>query len=149
MYFPCVRDSNSEHRLPPDSESDGCRGTETLLLVEDEPMVRNVAELALKRLGYRVLSASDGPSAVQLAESTIEPIHGIITDVVLPGMGGREVVDALHKRLGPLPTLYVSGYTGDRIDEEGIKSEGSYFLQKPFMAMDLGRSVRRMLGERK
>jgi len=147
LYFPSVEDQAEDTVDELDSGAVGSAGSETLLLVEDEPLVRQITEEGLKRQGYRVLSASDGPSALELARNATEPIHAVVTDVVLPGMGGREVVGHLRQLLGPLPALYVSGYTGDRIDEAGIKSEGASFLQKPFTARELGLSVRRMLGE--
>jgi CheY-like chemotaxis protein len=117
------------------------RGTERVLLVEDEEPVRRVARRVLEKLGYSVLEAPDGPTAVALFEENAEVIDLVVTDTVMPEMDGRALVEALRERRGDVPALYMSGYTDDEIVRRGV-DPSSGFLQKPFTAHALGAAVR-------
>jgi PAS domain S-box-containing protein len=121
------------------------RGSETILLVEDEPGVRAIARGILSRAGYKVLEAEDGATALRVFESTQEPIHLVLTDVVMPGMSGRELVEELAKREPGLKVLFMSGYTDDTVVHHGVLDRGFAFLQKPIMPDALGKKVREVL----
>ena len=101
---------------------------------------------ALKKLGYKVHSASRPDEALALAQSFPEPIHLLLTDVVMPGMTGRELADRMVKLLPGLPVLFMSGYTDDAIVQYGVLDPGVAYIAKPFTADSLGQKVRETLG---
>jgi two-component system, cell cycle sensor histidine kinase and response regulator CckA len=121
------------------------RGHETILLVEDEEVVRKLAVRVLKRQGYKVLDAPDGGKAFMLCEAYKEPIHLILTDVVMPGMSGRKLADRLKEIHPEIKVLYMSGYTDNAILHHGILEPGINFIQKPFTVDALARKVREVL----
>jgi len=123
------------------------RGTETVLLVEDESQVRLLAKLTLEGQGYRVLEAANGPKALEVVAAQHEPIHLVVSDVVMPEMSGRTLVEQLRTRLPTLKVLFVSGYTDDAIVRHGIIDATYGFLQKPFSPQALSRKVREILDE--
>ena len=120
-------------------------GSETLLVVEDEPLVRSLAVRALVGQGYRVLQASDAPAALALSRGYDGEINLLITDVVMPGMNGKELADLLAAERPGLRVLYVSGYTDHAVVRHGVLEEGIAFLSKPFDLRELGRTVREVL----
>jgi PAS domain S-box-containing protein len=120
-------------------------GTETILLVEDEAAVRALARRMLVTQGYRVLEAGGGEEALRLAEAH-RPIHLLLTDVIMPGMSGRQVYEAVLSRQPAIRVLYVSGYTDDVIDQHGVDDRRVHFLQKPFTASQLDEKIRSVLG---
>ncbi|MCU0595307.1 MAG: transporter substrate-binding domain-containing protein [Desulfobacterota bacterium] len=122
-------------------------GTETILIVEDEPMVRNLAVKVLDRYGYHVLSAENGREALESSRGHGGPIHLMLTDVVMPGMSGRELVEMLREVRPEMKVLYMSGYTDDAIVCHGILEKGIAFIQKPFTPEDMARKVREVLEE--
>jgi PAS domain S-box-containing protein len=147
IYLPAVEAAvETEPRRAPATELGRLGGTETILLVEDEDGVREVIEETLRARGYRVLAASRGSEALQIAEFIEDDIHLLVTDVVMPHMSGREVALRLTARRPDLRVLYLSGYTDDAILHHGILDPGTYFLQKPFAAVELARKVREVLG---
>ncbi|VTT99410.1 hypothetical protein, partial : Putative uncharacterized protein OS=uncultured Desulfobacterium sp. GN=N47_I07050 PE=4 SV=1: PAS_4: HisKA: HATPase_c: Response_reg [Gemmataceae bacterium] len=121
------------------------RGSETVLLVEDELAVRRLARAALEGVGYRVLEAGSGAEAVRIADQCADPIDLLVTDVVMPGMGGVDVAAAVRARRPATPVLFVSGYTDDDIVRYGLGGDGTAFLQKPFTPQSLARKVRAVL----
>lgn len=121
------------------------KGYETLLVVEDEPMVRRLLRVALEAQGYKVLEARDGEDAIRLADSHAGPIHLLLTDVVMPGLGGREVARQVLLRRSTARVLYISGYTDDAIVRHGVIEATDAFLQKPFTPSSLSRKVRELL----
>ncbi len=120
-------------------------GSETILLVEDEAMLREAVARSLREHGYRVLSAASGEEALDVARLHAEPIDLLVTDVVLPVMGGRQVADLLRASHAGLKVLFVSGYTEDAVVNHGILEAGIQFLPKPFTPAALARRVRRVL----
>ena len=120
-------------------------GTETILLVEDQQDVRALACEFLGRQGYRVLEARSGPEALQVSGQHAGEIHVLVTDVIMPGMSGRELVDQLAPARPQMKVLYVSGYTDEAIGKHGILEPGTEFLQKPFSRESLARKLRDML----
>jgi PAS domain S-box-containing protein len=118
------------------------RGTETVLLAEDEDAVRRLVQRALELHGYSVLPARSGEEAEQIERSHLGPIHLLITDVVMPGMGGRELADTIKSRRPQLKILYMSGYTNDEVVRHGVTLARDAFLQKPFTPSGLVAMVR-------
>ena len=120
-------------------------GTETILVAEDEPMVREIAVKTLSRLGYHILSAGDGEEALAVADAYPYPIHLLLTDMVMPHLGGREVAEAIRRTRPEMRVLYASGYTDNAIVQRGLEEAETSFLQKPFIPAALARKVREML----
>ena len=120
-------------------------GSETVLLVEDEPEVRGLARDILHQQGYTVLEAADGDQALRVGREHRGLIHLLVTDVVMPQMGGRELADRLQAGRSELKVLYVSGYTDDAILRQGVSETGTAFLPKPFTAAALAHKVRQVL----
>ena len=124
-------------------------GTETILLVEDEPAVRSMARIALEMYGYTILEAGNGEEGIRVFEQYGKPIHLLVTDVVMPGLSGRQLVEALRPRNAELKVLYVSGYTDDAVVRHGVLEADTAFLQKPFTPVALASKIREVLDKRK
>lgn len=124
------------------------RATETVLLAEDEDGVRRLVQRALEHQGYRVLPARSGEEAERIARAHHGPIDLLVTDVVMPGMGGRELADALKARRPQLKVLYMSGYTNDEVIRYGVTLAHDAFLQKPFTPTRLVAMVRATVATR-
>jgi two-component system cell cycle sensor histidine kinase/response regulator CckA len=122
-------------------------GDETILIVEDEPAVRDLAKQVLARAGYTVMAASNGIEALRVCETQPEKIHLVLTDVVMPKMGGRVFAEQLAKARPDVRILYMSGYTDDAIDKHGTFDPGTHLIAKPFTLIDLRRKVREVLDE--
>ncbi len=150
IYFPRTRESpRSVEVSGSETSSILPRGQETILFVEDDTIVREFATLVLERLGYRVLVAANGQDALQTARQFPGEIHLLLTDVVLPGLNGHFLAQAIAETR-TLKTLFNSGYTADVIEHYGILEEGVAFLGKPYSARQLAGKVRETLdaGER-
>jgi CheY-like chemotaxis protein len=120
-------------------------GRETILLVEDEEDVRALAREVLERQGYTMLEAADGVQALQRYESEGDRIDLILTDVVMPRMSGRELVDRVQLTRPTMRVLYMSGYTEDAIVRHGVLESSMRLLSKPFRPIDLIQKVREVL----
>lgn len=120
-------------------------GDETILIVEDEPLVRGFAVQILRDQGYTILEASHGKEALSVAAAHNGPIHLLLTDVVMPQLGGKPLADMLQKIRPEMKTLYSSGYTDNAIVHHGTLDEGVAFLQKPYTSLSLTRKVREVL----
>jgi len=120
-------------------------GNETVLLVEDEDAVRSLARHVLRSCGYTVLEADDGQRAVQLVEDHRGPIDLVVCDVVMPYLGGRQLVERLSALRPALKVLFVSGYTDDAVVRHGVLASDYAFLQKPFTPTTLAQKVREVL----
>jgi len=136
----------SDEREPtlggPETEA---RGSETILLVEDEPSVRRVVRRFLEQRGYTVLDAPDGAAAERVFEECLASIDLVVTDVVMPDTSGPELIDRLVRRRPGIPVLYVSGYTAGVISRQGLPEGAVALLEKPFTPEALGRKVRELL----
>jgi len=126
----------------------GVAGTETILVVEDQPAVLGLVEKILGRLGYQVLAAQTPAEALELAGEHAGRIHLLITDVVMPEMNGRQLADRLVAEYPELAVMYMSGYAEDVIAQRGVVEAGVHFLEKPFTSELLGAAVRRALDTR-
>ncbi|MCI0681544.1 MAG: PAS domain S-box protein [Gemmataceae bacterium] len=124
------------------------RGTETVLLAEDEQAVRDLAGRVLSQCGYHVLAATDGGEAMHLAQRYTGQIDLLLTDVVMPKLGGRELAASLQKLHPHLKVIYLSGYTDDAVIRHGILEHDVPFVQKPFAPLALAARVREVLDER-
>jgi CheY-like chemotaxis protein len=144
IYLPTV-----EEQASPDQSVYGMNvaafGDETILLVEDEDGVREIARLALEAHGYKVLEASRGQEAIRLCTTHQGPIHLLVSDVVMPEMGGREVAERLGALNAGIKMLYLSGYTDDAVVRHGVLEAQAAFLQKPFTPVALATKVREVL----
>ncbi len=118
---------------------------EMVLLVEDEPAIREMGQMMLERLGYQVLAAGTPEEAMRIAGEHPGGIHLLITDVVMPGMNGRDLAEQLHNLYPNIKVLFMSGYTADVIAHRGVLEEGVNFIQKPFSRKDLAVKVREIL----
>jgi len=115
------------------------------LLVEDEEMVRILGTRVLSSHGYLVLEAADGDEALEVCKHHEGPIDLLVTDVVMPGMNGRELAQRLSTVIPNAAVLFISGYTGGALVEHGVLQEGTNFLQKPFSPHRLVQKVREVL----
>jgi two-component system cell cycle sensor histidine kinase/response regulator CckA len=120
-------------------------GSETILVAGDEDAVRDIAVKALRQRGYLVLAAASGEEALEITIQHGGPIHLLITDVVMPGMSGRELSDTLLLDRPLVRTLFVSGYAEDTIVQHGVLEPGTWFIAKPFTPLLLSRKVREIL----
>jgi CheY-like chemotaxis protein len=147
IYLPAV----AEPAVPPSrlkAATPVVRGTETILLVEDEALVRNLAREILTGLGYRVLFATDGFEALRVQAQEQRPIDLLITDVLMPRMNGPQLAKRLQQVLPDIGILFFSGYTADAAVRQGIRAEAA-FLQKPFSPDALARKTRDVLDRRR
>jgi CheY-like chemotaxis protein len=146
IYLPRVKQAIALNMLATDEERP--RGAETILVAEDEEALREAVCDYLSSLGYTVLAASSGKEALSAASEHEGHIDLLITDVVMPGMSGRELSEMLGS-LYPdlLKTIFMSGYTDDAVLRHGIHAPGTTFLQKPFALGTLARKVRDTLGQ--
>jgi CheY-like chemotaxis protein len=122
-------------------------GKETILLVDDEKSLRKLGKRVLSQAGYRVLEASDGAMALRIAAEEVGEIDLVLTDVEMPTLGGRGMVDELHEMSPGIRVLFMSGYTDNEILRRGIRTSNSEFLQKPFTAETLCAAVRSVLAK--
>jgi CheY-like chemotaxis protein len=120
-------------------------GDETILVVEDAEMVRNLIQNILLEHGYTVLATSNGAEALRVCRECNEPIHLLLTDVVMPGMSGRELAEQVALLRPEIKILYMSGYTDDAIVHHGLLEPGIAFLQKPFSTTRLTHKLRQVL----
>jgi CheY-like chemotaxis protein len=147
MYLPRTEDADFAPRVEP-LQVRSLRGDETVLLVEDEDVVRKFAHRVLESYGYTVHAVADPRQAIEFISPRISAIDIIVTDVVLPDMNGRVMATALREQHPESKVLYMSGYADNAIVHHGILERGMRFLPKPFSAEALARSVRDALEAR-
>jgi len=143
IYLPRIEDvAEPEHNATP---ADIGYGNETILLVEDEPMVRALGKEFLEEYGYRVLTAANGREGLQMCHDFAERIDLIITDVVMPQMSGRELAEKAREFRPDARVLFMSGFTDDAVVRHGIVADDVCFIQKPFSPETLARKAREVL----
>jgi CheY-like chemotaxis protein len=145
IYLPRNRDTTAPvEPMRPHGESP--LGSETILVVEDESSVRELVHNILTEKGYTVLQAGSGPEALRLYEYYSEPIHLLLTDMIMPGgLNGRDLAERLQPLYPDMKVLYMSGYTDNAIIQHEMLEPGTDFLQKPFVPDDLEHKVRELL----
>ena len=143
IYLPCVTGLPALRPLPPPAAT--VRGQETVLVVEDEPPLRELAARVLTAAGYTVLQAANGGDALALLAGHPDPVHLVFTDVVMPGMNGRELAARLATLRPAIRVLYTSGYTEDAILRHGVLDDPGRFLSKPYTPSVLRRRIREAL----
>jgi CheY-like chemotaxis protein len=143
-YFPRVK-SEAPLQVATETPASYQRGHETIMVVEDEAIVRDMASSALSNLGYKVLTCADGPLAIAQASEYTGQIDLLLTDVVMPGMNGRVLADKLKLMRPTLKVIYCSGYTENIIAHHGVLESGIEFLGKPYTPKDLSEKVRCVL----
>lgn len=144
IFLPCV-ESVEQWESPLTVVPPVPRGTETVLLVEDEEAVRAFTRRVLQNCGYTVLEASNGEEAMSLCADLQAPFHLLLSDVVMPGLGGRSLADQLLAKYPQMKVLFLSGYADDAVMRHGVLQEQTNFLQKPFSPIALARKVRQVL----
>jgi len=145
IYLPCVADQPASVRLPDPGAEVVLRGTETVLLVEDEEALRRAAAEFLSLRGYSVLQANDGLDALSVAKNHGSTIHLAVTDVVMPRMSGGELAKELETLRPETRVLFVSGYAGQTVLDHKVVNVENNFLQKPFTLKQLANKVRTVL----
>jgi len=145
IYLPAYRSKDVHVARPQIQNSFSMNGSETILLVEDEPSILKLAHTALEELGYVVLAAGSPREAIRLAGEYKKPIHLLMTDVVMPEMNGRALAEKIQPYFPGMRLLFMSGYTADVIACRGVLDEGVNFIQKPFSITDMARKVRQVL----
>jgi two-component system, cell cycle sensor histidine kinase and response regulator CckA len=144
IYFPRANGEAAEDAVAVKTDS-GFRGSETVLVVEDEASVRSLTGRILRERGYKVLEAENGIEALRLAEEFAGNIDLVLTDAIMPGMSGKELVSRIQKLRPTIKSLFVSGYTDNSIVHHGILDANVAFLQKPFSRDGLAHKVRQVL----
>ncbi len=145
IYLPCAGAEVLPDRIPLAETPAVKRGGETILVVEDEPLVRSLIREILEERGYAVIEAGHGRDALRRVEHSSTPPHLVVTDVVMPEMGGKEVAAELRREQEDLKVLFVSGYVNEAVVDLGPFDEATAFLPKPFDAKALTRKVRDLL----
>lgn len=144
IYLPRVERPAPRTALP-DPDRAPQRGTETILLAEDSESIREMAREYLESLGYTVIEACSGTEALQRSNDFEGTIHLLLTDVVMPGLNGRELADQIVSKRPYIKTLFTSGYTDDAIVRPGVREPGIIFVQKPYRPKALARKIREVL----
>ncbi|MEK8022543.1 MAG: response regulator [Candidatus Hydrogenedentota bacterium] len=141
VYLPIVMEAPAPRKIPPVAPVGLSGGQKTILLVEDQAPLRAVARRILGRAGYVVLEAASGEEAIRFFDGTKDPIHLVLTDVVMPGMTGPELYAILESRYRNIKVIYMSGHTEMGMGENGLLSAGTPFLQKPFTVAELTEKI--------
>ena len=143
VYLPTMEEPVAEPRRIHDEN--GGRGTETILIVEDDDRVRELAVFALQSRGYTVLAAGNGLEATRVLRLHPGTVQMLVTDVVMPGMGGPELAESLRLIFPEMKVVYSSGYTDHAVIRHGLLEDKVAFLQKPYTPQTLAGKVRQVL----
>ncbi|MBD3223643.1 MAG: PAS domain S-box protein, partial [Caldithrix sp.] len=144
IYLPVVQKEIKSLQTP-ERENQKLNGHETILIVEDEEAVRTFAANSLKNYGYTVLEAPDGKTALKIIESHMQGIDLVLSDVIMPGMNGKEIQNRMQKKIPQLKYMFMSGYLDNTIVHQGELEEGIHFIAKPFSSQTLLSQVRTVL----
>jgi CheY-like chemotaxis protein len=144
IFLPRVEDPVEVAEIPA-AAPEPARGAETILVVEDDDAVRRMTREFLKIKGYTVIEARSAASAIQIMQERNEEIDLVLTDVLMPGMKGRELVEKLTQIRSNIKVLYMSAYTEDAAINIGVLNPGTEFIEKPFGPDDLGNKIREVL----
>ena len=145
ILLPAVENACAVKEKPAAATPSAYGGTETLLIAEDEEVVRAFMQKIFERVGYKVISAADGEDAVRKFMENREEISLVLSDVIMPGKNGREILEEVRQMKPAIKVLFISGYTANVMHEKGIFEEGMDFIAKPFVKDDLLRKVREVL----
>lgn len=148
IYLPCTKKGKPEKVTSMQAEGENLRGSETVLIVEDEKSILDLTRSYLEKYGYNVLSAEDPLSAIKLAAAYDKPIHLLISDVVMPHMSGRELSEKIAAEKPGIKCLFMSGYTANAIAKNGVLDRDANFIQKPFSMVTMAQKVRQVLDEK-
>jgi CheY-like chemotaxis protein len=146
IYLPRVEEEGEFQRVPIEKEIP--KGSETILVIEDDDSVRRVAVRFLKRQGYVVFEAKRGEEALEIFKNHNGPIHLILVDVIMPGESGPQLIERIKENSWEFKVLYMSGYTDNAIVHHGVLKKGVEFIQKPFTLESLSRKVREVLDKK-
>jgi CheY-like chemotaxis protein len=146
LFFPGTTEAAGPAQTPVPVES--LEGTETILLVEDEAVLRELIATALRSYGYTVLEASSGTEGLEIARAHAAPIDLLLTDVVMPGMNGSELATQLLGDRPDLAVVFTSGYASDMIVQQRLADANADYIEKPYALADLGRLIRQLLARR-
>jgi len=144
IFLPAV-DEDARSQQSPGASQSVAGGSETILVAEDEPDLRELTRIFLESYGYKVLSASSAEKAIQTAEISAEPIHLLLTDVIMPGMSGRQLAEKIMSKRPQTKIVYMTGYTDDMVVQHKVLEPGVQLLQKPFTKAELAAKVRSTL----
>lgn len=144
IYWPCAESSELSQEMV-DSEGEIVGGDETILFVEDDRGVRSFSSKALKTLGYNVVVARNGVAALKIYKRKKLDFDLLITDVIMPDMGGKELAEKLGEEIDDLKVLFASGYTDDHITDSGVLQQDINFIQKPYRIQALAKKIREVL----
>ena len=147
LYFPAAAAATNEPVIAAPISTRLLKGIETILLVEDEAALRELTAGNLSRGGYKVLEASDASTAIQIVEQYMQPIHLLLTDVIMPGLDGGQLADTVLRSRPGVKLLFMSGYTDDRLAHKGVLRTGVPLLEKPFNLHSLLEKVREVLDQ--
>jgi two-component system cell cycle sensor histidine kinase/response regulator CckA len=147
IYLPAA-DGGVHKQRPRGLDKDVAGGTETILIAEDEPDLRELTRIFLEDYGYKVLAAASADQAIKTAEMMGEPIHLLLTDVIMPGMSGRQLAERILTKWPQIRIMYMTGYTDDMVVQHKVLEPGVQLLQKPFTRADLALKVRATLDAR-
>ncbi len=145
MSDPLMESRDAKHEYPQGIQAPISGGNQTVLVVEDEAPLLIVTRKILERLGYRVLPCGSPTEAIRVAVGHAGEIDLLMTDVVMPEMNGRELADRILSIRPGIRTLFVSGYTADVLNEQGVSHEGFNFMEKPFSLKRLAATLREIL----
>jgi PAS domain S-box-containing protein len=146
IYLPFLAETVRREEVP--TQIENVKGTETVLVVEDDQSLRSMVVGFLRGLGYTVLEALNGEHALEVAASANRPIQALITDIVMPKMGGRDLADKLISQFPNTKVLYTSGYTHDGVVQTRVLKGSEVFLQKPFALSELSKKLREVIDKK-
>jgi CheY-like chemotaxis protein len=147
IYFPEIAPPSTEWIAPMERSASNLHGTETILLAEDDDMIRQLTKRVLEKYGYRVLAARTGMEALAIASEA--SVDLLLTDVVMPELSGPELVERLASTHPQVRTIFMSGYTGGSMVRHGVLGSDAEYLQKPFTMEAVARRVREALDRRR